>query len=131
MRSQPRKRKQQRSGGKEGINFAISLITMTVVFVFIGYLLGQYAVKLLRAQHSAQVRVVQTTTPQLKQGSLQRPYNLRQRHHLLRRRSPLRWRPRQLLKRLLSPSRFRNKPRTRSLPGASGCLFFPGQRRRS
>jgi len=68
VRSQPRKRKQQRSGGKEGINFAISLITMTVVFVFIGYLLGQYAVKLLRAQHSAQVRVVQTTTPAAQTG---------------------------------------------------------------
>lgn len=61
MRSQPRKKKQKRSGGKEGINFAISLITMTIVFVFIGYLLGQYAVHLLRAQHNAQVRVAQTT----------------------------------------------------------------------
>mgnify|MGYP001347449363 CR=1 FL=1 len=62
MRSQQRKKKnQKRTAGGEGLNFAITLITLTVVFVFVGYLLGQYAVKFLKAQHDAQVRTVQTT----------------------------------------------------------------------
>lgn len=71
MRSQARRKKQKRSDGKEGINFAISLITMTVVFVFVGYLLGQYAVKLLQSQHNAQVRMVQTTPAASSRSSVQ------------------------------------------------------------
>lgn len=61
MRSRQKKNKQKRTTGGEGLNFAITLITMITVFVFVGYLLGQYAVKLLQAQHNAQVRTVQST----------------------------------------------------------------------
>ncbi|NMB02283.1 MAG: hypothetical protein GX971_12325 [Firmicutes bacterium] len=55
--------KKKRKGDKQGVNFAITLVTLSVIFVFVGYLIGQYAVKALQQQY-------QTSTPLAQQGAV-------------------------------------------------------------
>lgn len=43
-------KKKKRTSG-QGMNLMITLVTLSLIFVFVGYLLGQYAVKLLQQQH--------------------------------------------------------------------------------
>ncbi len=47
--------------GQDGINFVITLVTVSVVFIFFGYVLGQYAVRVLRDEG---VTTIQTTQGQ-------------------------------------------------------------------
>lgn len=48
------KRKKKSSG--QGVNFAITIVTLSIIFVFMGYLIGQYAVKLLQEQHQTSLQ---------------------------------------------------------------------------
>jgi cell division protein FtsN len=52
-----RKKKKKNTG--QGTNFVITLVTMTVVFLFIGYLIGQYAVRALQQQHQTSTHLAQ------------------------------------------------------------------------
>ncbi len=45
--------------GQDGINFVITLVTVSVVFIFFGYVLGQYAVRVLRDEGVTTINRVQ------------------------------------------------------------------------
>jgi cell division septation protein DedD len=45
------KKKKRKKGTGQGSNFVISLVTLSILFVLVGYLIGQYAVKALQQQH--------------------------------------------------------------------------------
>lgn len=49
------KKKKKLSG--QGINFAVSVVTISVIFVFVGYLIGQYAVNMLQQQHQESLQL--------------------------------------------------------------------------
>lgn len=55
------KKQRKEQGSKQGTNFAVTLITLSIVFVFFGYLIGTYLVGVLQQQH-------QTTTQLAGQG---------------------------------------------------------------
>ena len=52
-----KKKKKRNIGSGQGVNFIITLVTLSVVFVFVGYLIGQYAVKSLQEQHQTTVQL--------------------------------------------------------------------------
>lgn len=58
MSSRHKKKGKTRSG-QQGINFVVTLITLSIIFIFVGYLLGQYAVRMLQAQHTYKVQMTQ------------------------------------------------------------------------
>ena len=54
------KHSKRRSGsGQDKVNFMITLVTVSVVFIFFGYLLGQYAVRVLRDEGVTTINRVQ------------------------------------------------------------------------
>ena len=57
--SSRRKQKGKTGSGQQGLNFVVTLITLSIVCIFIGYLLGQYAVRMLKAQHTYKVQMAQ------------------------------------------------------------------------
>lgn len=56
-----KKRKKKKSSG-QGANFVITLVTLSVIFVFFGYLIGTYAVSVLREQHQASMQLARQDT---------------------------------------------------------------------
>jgi len=44
-------RKGSKKGAGQSANFLISLITLSIIFIMVGYLIGNYAVKMLQQQH--------------------------------------------------------------------------------
>lgn len=52
-----KKKKTQAKGN--GVNFAITVVTLSVIFIFVGYLIGQYAVKALQQQHEVSMQRAQ------------------------------------------------------------------------
>lgn len=52
------KKKKKKSGA--GLNLAINLVTLSVIFIFIGYLFGQYAVNMLKEQHRNSMTMAKT-----------------------------------------------------------------------
>ena len=56
-----KKRKKKKSSG-QGANFVITLVTLSVIFVFFGYLIGTYAVSVLREQHQASMQLARQET---------------------------------------------------------------------
>ena len=57
--SSRRKQKRKTGSGQQGINFVVTLITLSMVCIFIDYLLGQYAVRMLKAQHTYKMQMAQ------------------------------------------------------------------------
>lgn len=49
------KKKKSRSG--QGMNFAVTIVTLSLIFIFFGYLIGQYAVNLLKEQHNVTMQM--------------------------------------------------------------------------
>ena len=60
-----RKKKKKKKGSGQGVNFIISLVALSIIFVMVGYLIGNYAVKALQTQHrqSMQATREQASTP--------------------------------------------------------------------
>lgn len=52
--------KKKKKGSRTGLNLAVNLVTLSIIFVFVGYLLGQYAVKMLKQQHQSTMDMAQT-----------------------------------------------------------------------
>ncbi len=67
--------KKKRKNSGQGTNFVVTLITLSITFVFFGYLIGTYAVRALQSQHqtSMQVSQVQVNTPVVARESSQAP----------------------------------------------------------
>lgn len=57
------KKKKNTSG--QGVNFAVTIVTFSMIFIFVGFLLGQYVVKLLKQQHDNTMQLARqaATTP--------------------------------------------------------------------
>lgn len=57
------KKKKNTSG--QGVNFAVTIVTFSIIFIFVGFLLGQYVVKLLKQQHDNTMQLARqaATTP--------------------------------------------------------------------
>jgi cell division septation protein DedD len=51
-----RKKKKKKQGTGQAANFVISLITLSIIFILVGYLIGNYAVKALQQQHRASMQ---------------------------------------------------------------------------
>jgi cell division septation protein DedD len=52
--------KKKKKESRAGLNLAINIVTLSVIFVFIGYLLGQFAVKMLKEQHQNTMNMART-----------------------------------------------------------------------
>lgn len=52
--------KKKKNKSRQGMNFVVTLVTLSVIFVFFGYLIGTYAVGALQKQHQTSVPSTQT-----------------------------------------------------------------------
>ncbi len=52
-----KKKKKKKTGSGQGANFIITLVTLSVIFVFFGYLIGTYAVGVLQEQHQTSMQM--------------------------------------------------------------------------
>ncbi len=50
-------KKKKKTGSGQGANFIITLVTLSVIFVFFGYLIGTYAVGVLQEQHQTSMQM--------------------------------------------------------------------------
>ncbi|HHY10973.1 MAG TPA: hypothetical protein GX528_10495 [Firmicutes bacterium] len=58
-----RKKRRRPSGRQQGINFVITLVTLSIVFGFIGYLIPQYAIRKVRDKRQEEQRLVTLDGP--------------------------------------------------------------------
>lgn len=56
------RKKKKKKGSGQGANFLISLVTLSIIFVMVGYLIGHYAVKALQQQHRQVMQQARETT---------------------------------------------------------------------
>lgn len=65
---------------KESLNFGITAITVSVIFIFVGYLLGQYAVQMVSFQNptTSQVRQSEQVSTAINEGLNQLQANTNQ-----------------------------------------------------
>lgn len=56
--------KKKKKGGGQKLNFVITTVTLSVIFIFVGYLIGQYAVKALQQQYHRSMQAAQEGSAQ-------------------------------------------------------------------
>jgi cell division septation protein DedD len=53
-----KKDKKEKKGSGQRANFVVTLVTLSIVFIFFGYLIGKYAVQTLQGQHQTTAQPV-------------------------------------------------------------------------